>query len=79
MSSKDNNSCKSKGIVGLDSRICEKEGSLYLIDVLCTAAAKQQTPKTELASIKFHFWGMIAQNAFEDERDGSTLCFVDEP
>lgn len=57
MTLKDNNSCKSKGILGLDSHLCEKEGSLCLIDVLCTAAAKQQTPKTELASIKFRFLG----------------------
>ena len=36
-------------------------------------------PKTELASIKFRFLEMIVQNALEDERDGSTLCFADEP
>ena len=78
-SSKDNNSCESKEISGLDSRLCDKEASLCLIDVLCTAAAKQQTPKTELASIKFRFLVMIAQNALEDERDGSTLCFAGEP
>ena len=78
-SSKDSNSCNSKGIVGLYSHRCEKEGSLCLIDVLCTAAAKQQTQKTELASIKFRFLEMIVQNALKDERDGSTLSFADEP
>ena len=71
--------CESKGISGLDSHLCEKEALLCLIDVLCTAAAKQQTPETELASIRFVFFEMIVHNALEDERDGLTLCFADEP
>ena len=44
-----------------------------------TAITIKQTPKMELASIKFRFLEKIVSNAVEDGRNGSTLYFADKP